>query len=72
MQHPILLNDILRLPTQDDHVKAKFCKYNNEDNPIDTYLDDPNGSIDKWLNWRGKYSDLFVGQTALLFMRLPD
>lgn len=47
MQHSILLNDILRLPTQDDGVKAKFCKFNEEDDPIDTYLADPDSSIDK-------------------------
>lgn len=72
MQHPISLNDILHLPTQGDKVKAKFSKFNGEEEPIDTYLDDPNASVDTWLNWRGQRKVLSVGQTALLFMRLPD
>lgn len=73
MTQLILLNDILRLPTKAGAgVKAKFCKHNGYDDPIDTYLVDPNASNDNWLNWRGKRGDLNVGQTALLFMRLKD
>ena len=73
MPQPILLNDILRLPTRDHAgIKAKFNKRNKNVDPIDSYLADPKTAIDDWLNWRGKRGDFAVGQTALQFMRLKD
>lgn len=65
----ILLNDILRLPV-DNNVKAKFCKYNGEEDPIDTYLLDPAKANSIWTAWRGKRGDFCVGQIVLLFMRM--
>ena len=42
MPQPILLNDILRLPTRDHAgIKAKFNKRNKNVDPIDSYLADP-------------------------------
>lgn len=69
MQHLILLNDLLRLPTERKAgVKAKFNKFNGEVDPLDEYLEDPGKANDTWLAWRGERSDFAVGQTVVHFM----
>ena len=73
MQHLILLNDLLRLPTERKAgVKAKFNKFNGEVDPLDEYLEDPGKANDTWLAWRGERSDFAVGQTVVHFMLMRD
>lgn len=73
MQHLILLNDLLRLPTERKAgVKAKFNKFNGEVDPLDEYLEDPGKANATWLAWRGERSDFAVGQTVVHFMLMRD
>ena len=67
----ILLNDLLNLPIKDE-IKVKFNSFNGYDNPLETYLKDPDGQNERWTAWRGKSGDFKIGWKAIILMHMRN
>lgn len=65
----ILLKDIVDLTDYGD-VKVKFNKWNGEEDPLTTYLMNPDEMVATWTSWRGGRGDFRVGQAVIVLMKM--